>query len=46
MLWKFTTYLKFLVNLKSFTIFTKLNEINPLDGFSNSSEASGVVVLA
>ena len=45
-LWKVTTFLKLLVKLKSFKIFTKLNEINPLDAFSNSSEGSGVVVFA
>ena len=40
---KFTTYLKLLVNLKSFKIFSKLTEINV---FSNSSAASGVVIAA
>ena len=43
---KFTTFLKLHVKLKSFKIFTTLNEINPLDAFSNFSEDSGVVVLA
>ena len=43
---KFTTYLKLLVNLKSFKIFTKLNEISLLNALSNSSEASGGIVFA
>ena len=34
--------LKLHFNLKSFNIFTKLNEMNPLHAFANSSEASGV----
>ena len=42
MSFKFTTSWKLLVKLTSFNIFTKFNEINPLDAFSNSSEASGV----
>ena len=42
MSFKFTTFWKLLLKLKSFKIFTKFNEINPLDAFSNSFEACGV----
>ena len=46
MSFKFTTFLKLLAKLKPFNILTKCNEKSPLDVFSNSSAASGVVVFA
>ena len=46
MLQKFSKILKLVFNLKCFKLITKLNGIHPLGAFSNSPEASGVVVLA
>ena len=39
---KFTTFWKLLVNLKSFKIFTKRNEIRAPGVFANSAAATGV----
>ena len=43
---KFTKFLKFVVNLKSFKVITKLMERSPLDIFLNSAGASCVVIVA
>ena len=42
MLTKVTKFLKLVFQVKSFKIFSKLIEINPLDALSNSSAASCV----